>query len=463
VAGQRPAQAHVAGGKCVGLVQLPHGDVLRRPRADAVDAPQPCDDLVQRPTRAEHARVVGDGPRQADERPRPRARHRQQRRIERGNRRRCGKNVREPSRVAGGKGQRLSAGPQEHGAEFRRGRHGDLLSEHRSDADLEPVPPSRHAEPRTRRHEPREARILRELRADHLGIGREVEETADACDDARQGRQPGAADRDRERIPRCRPDAQHPMGALGRERPRVPLLVHRFEPLDRARTEEGEHRLPVIGPPVRQAQRHLPAARGVRRTHRTPELARRTMVEVLEGFVEPSDAAKAGGERDVAHRQRGIVDQLLGEEDAARLRHGDRRGPQVLPEQAPQLAFADAEASREAVHHVLVESAAFDQRERPGDRVRRTPPGGEIGRRLRPAAQARPESRFLRRGGGREELDVLALRRARRADRPAVHAGGANPDEEPAIEAGITAAQRAIAGTRIELHGPILPRGRPGV
>src|SRR5262245_56122738 len=54
------------------------------------------------------------------------------------------------------------------------------------------------------------------------------------------------------------------------------------------------------------------------------DLRRRPVVGVAEGAVEAAHAAKASGERDLSHRQTGLVDQFLGEVQAARLGYGHR-------------------------------------------------------------------------------------------------------------------------------------------
>ena len=48
-----------------------------------------------------------------------------------------------------------------------------------------------------------------------------------------------------------------------------------------------------------------------------------TVKEIVEGFVESTEAAEAGGERDFSHGHLGFVDELLGEENAAGLCDGD--------------------------------------------------------------------------------------------------------------------------------------------
>ena len=56
--------------------------------------------------------------------------------------------------------------------------------------------------------------------------------------------------------------------------------------------------------------------------------------------------------------------------------------------------------------------AGFDQAERARYGVGAAAPEGQVGRGFRPAAQTGAKAGFLRRGGGGEEPDVLALRRA---------------------------------------------------
>ena len=74
------------------------------------------------------------------------------------------------------------------------------------------------------------------------------------------------------------------------------------------------------------------------------------------------------------------------------------------------------------------------------------------GRQLGTAAQAGPEAGllgFLRRA---EEAAVDLLRRLRRADRPAVDAGGGHADEEHAVEAGVARGQRGVRASGVVRH-----------
>ena len=124
----------------------------------------------------------------------------------------------------------------------------------------------------------------------------------------------------------------------------------------------------------------------------------------------------------------------------------------MLVEEAAQLAFAETEAGGKRIHRGLVERPALDEHQCARHRVRRAVPSAAPRRGLGPAAQARAEAGGLRRGGGRVEDDILAPRRPRRADRPAIDAGRPDAGEEAAVEAGIARRDRPIAGVEIEIH-----------
>src|SRR3569623_476642 len=114
---------------------------------------------------------------------------------------------------------------------------------------------------------------------------------------------------------------------------------------------------------------------------------------------------------------------------------------------AGAIRYFDAHALAGVVERTLV-----DQPECAHDDRRRAAPRGAARRRLGPAAQARAKARCLGRRGRGDVAHVRALRRARRADRPAVDAGRGHADEEPAVEPRVARQPRALAGPAIELH-----------
>src|SRR5262249_59507990 len=81
-----------------------------------------------------------------------------------------------------------------------------------------------------------------------------------------------------------------------------------------------------------------------------PDLRWRAVVSFLEGAVEAAYTAEAGGDRDLSHWQSGLVDQLFGEVQAARLGHGHRRRAQMAQKQTAQMPRSDAQTRSQRVH-----------------------------------------------------------------------------------------------------------------
>ena len=182
----------------------------------------------------------------------------------------------------------------------------------------------------------------------------------------------------------------------------------------------------------------------------------------MERLVEATDAAEAGGERNIGHGQIGLVDELLGEENAARLRHRDRCSAEVLLEETSQLAPRQTKGLGQHFNITIVEGARLDQRQRPRHRGRAAMPNGDVWRELGPASQAGPKTGRLGGGGGEVVADVLPVW-TRRADRPAIDAGRLNGGEDPPIEAGIVGREGVVAGGDVNLHAGIIGAASPSV
>src|SRR4051812_36326339 len=134
----------------------------------------------------------------------------------------------------------------------------------------------------------------------------------------------------------------------------------------------------------------------------------------------------------------------------------------MLAEQPAQLPGADTEPVTQALDVVVVEPTGLDQRERARNGVGGAAPERKLGRNFRPATQAWAEAGFLRRRGRRIERDIFELRRARRADRPAVDSGGLDADEQSSVEAGVARRDCAVASGAVHIHhATILHGGAP--
>ena len=75
--------------------------------------------------------------------------------------------------------------PDELAPQADRGGHGDLLTEHRANRELEPIPRTRNAQPWPRRNQRSERQDPGEVRADGLRVGGEIEHAPQACNDRR--------------------------------------------------------------------------------------------------------------------------------------------------------------------------------------------------------------------------------------------------------------------------------------
>src|SRR6266700_30547 len=124
----------------------------------------------------------------------------------------------------------------------------------------------------------------------------------------------------------------------------------------------------------------------------------------------------------------------------------------MLAKQPPQLPGADAEPVGKPFDIVIIEPTGLDQGKCAGHGVGRSPPEGEVRRGLRPTAQAWTETSLLRRSRGRKERYVLEFRRARRADRPAIDAGGLDAHEQPSVEPRVAGRDRAVTGDAVHIH-----------
>ena len=104
----------------------------------------------------------------------------------------------------------------------------------------------------------------------------------------------------------------------------------------------------------------------------------------------------------------------------------------------------------------VIERAGFDQSERARDGVGTAAPERQFRRGLRPAAQTGAEAGLLRRGGGREEADVLPFGRGRRAERPAIDAGRGDRHEQAPVETVVAGLDGAVAGVVVHIHAAMI-------
>ena len=126
--------------------------------------------------------------------------------------------------------------------------------------------------------------------------------------------------------------------------------VDRLDAGQRALREEAQHAGDVVGRPVGQAQRRAAPVRRAAPARLSrcvaAQRARAQPVALGERRVEAAQAGKAAGQRHLRHRQRGVGEQLLGQQQAPRGQVVDRRHAMRGEEDAAQVAVGDAQPAR---------------------------------------------------------------------------------------------------------------------
>ena len=126
-------------------------------------------------------------------------------------------------------------------------------------------------------------------------------------------------------------------GSGGRRPPRRP----------RSRAARGRRASPASRRAGGRRGRRRAGPRSRARGRGLAQLARRHAVARAEEVVEAAQAREAARHRHVEHRQRGVGEQALGEQQALRLRVVDGRDAELLLEDAAQVAVGDVERGGE--------------------------------------------------------------------------------------------------------------------
>ena len=180
-----------------------------------------------------------------------------------------------------------------------------------------------------------------------------------------------------------------------------------------------------------------------------------------EEGVEPANAGEAAGQGDLDQRQIRLGDQLLRQQEAARLSKLDRRDAVLLADRSPELSRAEAKLTGERLQAaVAIERLGLDPRTGEPGRASHGIDRGMPRRQLGPATQAGAEAHlFSHRGVGKKSTSIAA-RRARRTDRPAVDAGGRHAHEEKPVKPHVAGGQGTVTGFVVEFHDGTVPLRR---
>ena len=214
--------------------------------------------------------------------------------------------------------------------------------------------------------------------------------------------------------------------------------------------EEPEQVVPAGGSPGRQRQGDL--GTGVVRRVRSASQRRRSGVKgCSKRFVEPADAAEAGGEGHVGDGQRSLVQQHPGQPQSSRLSQLDGAGAHDFFQLPTEVALADPQPSSQAGDAVGVDHTFFDQHHRLTGQVGPTVPFGVAGGQFRAAPAARPKPGLAGAGGMVVEANVGGPWGPGRARRTAEDAGGGDAGVKATVESGVPPLDRVVTDTRVEV------------
>jgi hypothetical protein len=278
----------------------------------------------------------------------------------------------------------------------------DLLAEDSPHGQFEAIPSAGRPQPGTPRDQRRKQRIAREMSANRFDVRAKIEHSAHSTHNIGQETDLWKSDPNTEAMALWQMrDLDGSDKAANLNRSPIATVLDDFNTGYRSRLQIGEHGIPVIGRPKTEQQgdsltQTRRACRGF-----SPQSTGRTMKEIPKYLIKPPHAPKSRCERNFNHGHSRFMNELLGEKHAAGLCNCDGRGPQMLHEQSPELASTYAETCGQGFDAitVAVKRAIGNQSERPGNCIRTSAPGCQIGSGFWPATQARAKTRFLRRRG----------------------------------------------------------------
>ena len=451
-------QGHVAGHKGIGPAQRAHGDVVRRPVANAGQFFQ----------RGNGRRHVGPGV-QCDALAGHRLGNADDGRLA------LLDDAQLPQRVAAGLCQHLRRGEQArqlgvgrlnrfakpgHHAlrQSARRRHRDLLAQHRAHRQLKAVQRAWHTQAVAL------GKVAVQNAVDGRRVGVQIEPGAHPADHQGQhlaqrithaqhdlatwrvklGQQPARMDFATRFNAKC-PSSPRGMG----------VIRYKFNSIYGALAYEGQHRPHVIRRPKPELDGDALRVRPTARIARAAQLGRVQFVVRHKGRVEAPQARIPAAQRHLGDGQVGVGQQLLGGEQAARLQILQRRHAKLRLENTPHMAVAHPHALAEFFDRGRRIPPALGLVQHPRRLVRQhgagilRRPARSLRRQLGPAAQARAKTGAFSLRGVVEETAVRLLGRFDLADRAAVNAGGRDPREKAAVKACVARRQRAVTGVGV--------------
>ena len=241
----------------VGPAQGAHGNVVRRPRADAGQLGQPPDGIVwivmRAAVEAEPARTLRV--RQRDDAPAARRDDAVPGDVIDAGRSDPGRDgceaIQFRKRRDDGLTERLDEPAGDGGGRFHR----HLLAEDRAQPELEAVEGAGHAQAGVRLDGRREARVPAQMFRDQVGPRVEIEQRPDAAEQRRQHGRQAVRELDHQRVLLLRLRHLDPALRLSQlHGPGIRAVGHVLDAFERPGREKGEHAVPVVRRTIRELQ-----------------------------------------------------------------------------------------------------------------------------------------------------------------------------------------------------------------
>src|SRR5579862_474066 len=137
-------------------------------------------------------------------------------------------------------------------------------------------------------------------------------------------------------------DVDRPYAAVHRNGTSVAARSDALDARSGACLEESQHPRPVIRRPKTQVEYVLVFRLTYFLAREMPDLSWCAFVGLANGCVESSDTAEARSERNLAHGELSLIDQLLRKVETPGLSDRARRSAQMPNEQTAQMACSDA-------------------------------------------------------------------------------------------------------------------------
>ena len=238
----------------------------------------------------------------------------------------------------------------------------DLLAEYSSHCKFETVPAPRNAEPWSSLQPGSQSGVGFQTAHDCCPIGIQIKHGADAFDNEKEGARIAKLKPHLERVMRfVVRDLKIAVSAVQENGAPIGAAFDRFDAGRGASCQKRQHTFPVVGRTETKAEQVMILWLVLGLPREAPDLRRSAMIDLANTGVESPYATETRSKGNLAHRQAGLVDELLGKVQSACPCHRDRSRSQMLEEEAAKMARANSQTFRENFNPATLQAALADQ------------------------------------------------------------------------------------------------------